>query len=69
MSHLAQDILSHSIADSLLALLDARADGNPFFAEQILRYLLEQNALTLDADEKYFATEQAETSLPTDVRA
>ncbi|MDO9302493.1 MAG: tetratricopeptide repeat protein, partial [Anaerolineales bacterium] len=69
MSQLAQDILGHSIADSLLTLLDARADGNPFFAEQILRYLLEQNALTLDASGKYFANEQAEISLPTDVRA
>jgi predicted ATPase/class 3 adenylate cyclase len=69
MSQLAQDILGHSIAESLLALLDARADGNPFFAEQILRYLLEHNTLTLDADGKYFANEQAEISLPPDVRA
>jgi predicted ATPase/class 3 adenylate cyclase len=69
MSHLAEDVLNHPIADSLLNLLDARADGNPFFAEQVLRYLLEQNALTLDADGKYFANEQAEISLPTDVRA
>ena len=69
MSQLAQDILGHPIAEFLLALLDARADGNPFFAEQILRYLLEHNALTLDAEEKYFANEQAEITLPTDVRA
>ncbi len=69
ISRLAEDILDHPIADSLQALLDARADGNPFFAEQILRYLLEQNALTLDASGEYFATEQAEISLPTDVRA
>jgi predicted ATPase/class 3 adenylate cyclase len=69
MSQLAQDILGHPTADSLLALLDSRADGNPFFAEQILRFLLEQNALALDVDGKYFANEQAEISLPTDVRA
>jgi predicted ATPase/class 3 adenylate cyclase len=69
MSQLARDILGHSIADSLLTLLDARADGNPFFAEQILRYLLEKKALMLDADGKYFANEQAEITLPTDVRA
>jgi tetratricopeptide (TPR) repeat protein len=68
MSHLAEDILDRPIADSLLALLDARAEGNPFFAEQILRYLLEQNALTVDSNGKYFANEQAEISLPTDVR-
>ncbi len=69
MSQLAQDILGHPTAESLLNLLDSRADGNPFFAEQILRYLLEQNALALDVDGKYFANEQAEISLPTDVRA
>jgi len=69
LSQLAADVLFHPIADSLLTLLDARADGNPFFAEQILRYLSEQNALALDADGKYFANAQAETSLPTDVRA
>ncbi len=69
MSQLAQDILGHSIADTLLTLLDARADGNPFFAEQILRYLLENNVLTLDADGKYSANDQADISLPTDVRA
>ncbi len=61
--------MSQPIADSLLALLDSRADGNPFFAEQILRYLSEQGALALDEEGKYFANAQAETSLPTDVRA
>ena len=69
MAHLAENLLDRPIADSLLALLDTRADGNPFFAEQILRYLLEQNALTLDENEKYFANKQSESSLPTDVRA
>ncbi len=69
LSQLAADILSHPISDSLLALLEARADGNPFFAEQILRYLSEQNALVLDVHGKYFANAQAETSLPVDVRA
>ena len=69
MARLAEDSLDHPIADSLLTLLNARADGNPFFAEHILRYLLEQNALTLDANGKYFANAQAEISLPLDVRA
>jgi class 3 adenylate cyclase/tetratricopeptide (TPR) repeat protein len=69
LSQLAADILSHPVSDSLLALLDARADGNPFFAEQILRYLSEYDALALDADGKYFAAAGAEISLPTDVRS
>lgn len=69
ISRLAQDILTRPITESLAVLLDARADGNPFFAEQILRYLLERDALTLDADGKYFVKEQEEITLPTDVRA
>ncbi len=66
---LAEEILGKPISNSLTKLLDDRADGNPFFAEQILRYLLEQNALTLDESGKYFASENAQISLPTDVRA
>jgi predicted ATPase/class 3 adenylate cyclase len=66
---LAEDILGKPIDDELSALLDIRAEGNPFFAEQILRYLSEQNLLMLGADGKYAASEQARDSLPVDVRA
>ena len=69
IARLAESMVDHPVADSLLALLDTRAEGNPFFAEQVLRYLSEQNALILDENGKYFANEQAEISLPTDVRA
>jgi len=69
ISQLAADILSRPAANSLLALLDSRADGNPFFAEQILRYLSERGALKLNTEQKYFADTQVEGSLPTDVRA
>ncbi len=68
MSHIAKDILGRAIADPLLALLNDRAEGNPFFAEQILRYLLEQNALTVDVNGQYISSQRAESSLPTDVR-
>lgn len=66
---LAEEILNGPISNSLTKLLDERADGNPFFAEQILRYLLEQNALGLDESGEYFSNAQAQISLPTDVRA
>jgi predicted ATPase/class 3 adenylate cyclase len=69
LSQLAAGILSHPTSNSLLALLEARAEGNPFFAEQILYYLLERNALALDADGKYFAKAGVEIFLPTDVRS
>jgi predicted ATPase/class 3 adenylate cyclase len=66
---LAKDILGKPITNELNDLLDVRADGNPFFAEQILRYLSEENLLTLGEDGKYAASEQARDSLPVDVRA
>ncbi len=69
LSQLAAGVLSHPISDSLLSLLESRAEGNPFFAEQILLYLSEQNALALNAEGKYFAKAEAEISLPTDVRS
>ncbi len=69
MARLAEDVLGRPIADPLLALLNDRAEGNPFFAEQILRYLLEQNALTVDVNGQYISNQQARVSLPTDVRA
>ena len=69
LNQLAEDVLEKPISTALAKLLDERADGNPFFAEQILRYLSEQDALMVDADGKYFANEQARISLPTDVRA
>lgn len=69
IARLAADILGHPIADSLLALLEERAEGNPFFTEQILRFLSEHQALGIDEDGKYFAYEQAQTFLPADIRS
>ena len=48
---LAADQLGSSIGSDLLDLLVERAEGNPFFAEQILRYLHEQELLALVAEE------------------
>ena len=42
----AEGTLEGPIAESLAAELARRADGNPFFAEQIALYLREQNLLT-----------------------
>jgi class 3 adenylate cyclase/tetratricopeptide (TPR) repeat protein/PII-like signaling protein len=69
ISELASNILGAPVSDSLLALFETRADGNPFFAEQIIRFLSEQGSLSLGEDGKYYASQQAQTSLPTDVRA
>jgi tetratricopeptide (TPR) repeat protein len=69
ISELAANILGAPISVALKRLLEIRADGNPFFAEQIIRFLLEQGSLSLNENGKYDASQQAQTSLPTDVRA
>lgn len=66
---LAEGILGSPITDELNNLLDTRAEGNPFFAEQILRFLSEEKLLTLGENGKYSASMQALTSLPVDVHA
>ncbi len=66
---LAEDTLGKPIAENLGTLLEARAEGNPFFAEQILRYLSEEKLLTIDKDGKYSTDKKALSSLPMDVRA
>lgn len=69
ISELAANILGAPTSASLQKLLETRANGNPFFAEQIVRFLFEQGSLSLHEDGKYYASQQAQTSLPTDVRA
>jgi predicted ATPase/class 3 adenylate cyclase len=39
ISHMANEILGGPAAPALVKLVDDRAEGNPFFAEQLLRYL------------------------------
>ncbi|HNE67765.1 MAG TPA: tetratricopeptide repeat protein [Anaerolineales bacterium] len=69
IAHLAKNIVDHPISASLLELLISRTDGNPFFAEQVLRYLTEHNALSLNEEGEYIANQAENISLPTDVRA
>ncbi len=44
LSHLAEYILGGRVSSSLLELLERRTEGNPFFAEQILRYLAREES-------------------------
>jgi len=69
LDRLAQDQLGAAAVPSLLALLAERAEGNPFFAEQILRYLKGQDLLVL-TPEGWSVTQMPDIALlPTDVRA
>lgn len=69
MGILAEEILGAPISSYLHSILNERADGNPFFVEQILRYLSEDGLLKLDENENFTADKKASTSMPVDVRA
>lgn len=47
LSRLAEELLETPASPALIDFLNKRADGNPFFVEQILRYLIEENLLEL----------------------
>ena len=69
LSHLAEHVLGGRISAALLDLVERRTEGNPFFAEQILRYLSEKNLLSENQDGFLDADLRAERSLPLDVGA
>ncbi|HSH05500.1 MAG TPA: AAA family ATPase, partial [Anaerolineae bacterium] len=66
---LAELLLAGDVADELVTFLVERIDGNPFFGQQILFYLREQELLVEGADGWQLQSEQkGEAALPTDVR-
>ncbi len=69
LAQLAERILKSSPSPQLLSLLEERSQGNPFFAEQILRYLQEEGHLVLDADGCRPVGTGDQPLLPGDVRA
>jgi predicted ATPase/class 3 adenylate cyclase len=69
LSQLAKYVLGIPISETLLDLLGRRTEGNPFFAEQILRYLLEKKLLIQNRDGFFDSDSRAERSLPMDVGA
>ena len=70
LAPLAETILGIAAAPSLIELLRQRAEGNPFFAEQMLLYLQEQGTLLREADGTVgLQTPVPDTALPADVRA
>ncbi|HSR30075.1 MAG TPA: AAA family ATPase [Anaerolineae bacterium] len=67
LARLADHLLNGPAAPALLDLLLARAEGNPFFAEQILRYLQEMSFLE-QTIEGWTLMKQYIEPLPADVR-
>ncbi|WP_420644864.1 tetratricopeptide repeat protein [Candidatus Leptofilum sp.] len=68
LNQLATGLLGGTISPDLQTFLANRGEGNPFFTEQIVRYLQEQNLLE-ETDEGWAVTAVQETVLPRDVHA
>jgi predicted ATPase len=69
LSRLAEQHLEGSPSPQLLRLLADRAEGNPFFAEQVLRYLQEEGLLEASPLGWQVRGGGAQSTLPADVRA
>jgi tetratricopeptide (TPR) repeat protein len=68
MAALALSILRAPPGPVLRALLASRAEGNPFFAEQIVRYLQEESVLEMRDGEWELVTRSRTGVLPDDLR-
>jgi class 3 adenylate cyclase/tetratricopeptide (TPR) repeat protein len=67
LANLAEGILGGIPDPDLLQLLKKRAEGNPFFAEQILRYLQQSGSLQFDGDMWSMTQAGDEAALPVDI--
>lgn len=68
LTQLAEIILGNPPAGNLLQLLEERADGNPFFAEQILHYLQEESLLRRGENGWDMIETRGESTLPMDIK-
>ena len=69
LASLAQSTLNVPPAPRLLDLMQRRSEGNPFYAEQILRYLQEQECLMLVNGKMDVRGDSLKSLLPVDVGA
>jgi class 3 adenylate cyclase/tetratricopeptide (TPR) repeat protein len=68
MAAQTQSHLGAPAGEGLLDMLEQRAEGNPFFAEQILRYLQDEGRLE-QADGRWRVSPAGRAPLPVDVNA
>ena len=68
LAPLANSLLEAEAGPTLIQLLERRSEGNPFFAEQILRYLAENNLLIKQPDGLFMPIPSARDSIPSDVQ-
>ncbi|HSR33469.1 MAG TPA: tetratricopeptide repeat protein, partial [Anaerolineae bacterium] len=64
------DVLGKAASAPLVRLVNERVEGNPFFAEQVLRHLQEQNLLEPgQSGEWVIKASRGSSALPADIRA
>ncbi len=68
LHEMVRTVLKGDLDEALLELVHQRAEGNPFFVEQIVRYLLEENLVRFDGERWHLAGDSLQ-SLPTDVQS
>lgn len=69
IAQLAENLLGGPAAPDLVALLWSRSEGNPYFAEQIIRYLQEDSFLETSAAGWTLIRTWRLNFIPTDIRA
>lgn len=69
ISRLAEILLGGSAAPPLVSLLTERSEGNPYFIEQIVRYLQEENLLEMSRSGWTYVKRLHDIFLPGDIRA
>jgi class 3 adenylate cyclase len=69
IAQLAENILGGPTAPDLATLLWSRSEGNPYFAEQIIRYLQEESFLETSAAGWSLIRTWRYNFIPTDIRA
>jgi predicted ATPase/class 3 adenylate cyclase len=66
---LVEQILGGQPSEQLIKLLASRTEGNPFFAEQIARYLMEEGRLEQGPQGWQVTQDEEQPPLPVDIRA
>jgi len=69
LAWLAENMLGNSVSLDMAKFITVRSEGNPFFAEQIIRYLHEEKFIEMSKDGWTLVRRMRDTLLPGDVRA
>jgi len=69
LAHLIEILLGGTISPVLVTLVMSRSEGNPYFAEQIVRYMQEENLLEMSAEGWRAVRRKSSADLPGDIRA